>query len=360
MKNKTIFLTGATGFLGSYLLKELIKSDNNIYVLARGSKGITASQRIFDSLIFWDKNISSKDIRKIRIVEGDIAFDDLGVNNKEIMREILSSVEIVIHSAALPDLRKPLDLIRKINVDGTKNMLELALKLKNLKKYCQISTAYVVGNKSVAKFDESMLDIGQGFNNTYEQTKYEAELLCKEYSMRGINITIIRPSMIIGDSKSGKTKEFHLFYEPLHFFSKNIYDVFPAGMECNINLINVDTVCEAICVLLSDEEQNTYHIVSPNEFKIGEVLRSASKYFGIIMPKFVPKNKFDLSKWTATQRHLSEPFLPYLNFASGFSLKLTQNKLRHLDYSLPLVNENSLHTAFNYCSKRGYIKRATN
>ena len=181
MNQKSILLTGATGFLGSHLLRTLILSENKVYVLVRSAKNKTATQRIIESLKFWDDNIPDNYLKNISVIEGDITNNNLGLKETKTIDELCNETEIIIHSAAMTDLMTPLEIIRKYNVEGTKNILKLALKCKNIRKLCHISTSYVVGKKDGIVFDENMLDVGQEFNNTYEQTKFEAEVLCHEY-----------------------------------------------------------------------------------------------------------------------------------------------------------------------------------
>lgn len=260
-----MFLTGATGLLGSYLLKILLENANKVYVLGRAKGENGAHKRVLDMLRFWDENIIDKSyLKQLVVIEGDIIYPDFGVKSGYDRERLFSEVEIIFHSAALAELRSPLELIRKINVEGTKNVLEFSSQCRKSGrpiKVNHISTAYVVGNKKGIDFSEDMLELGQGFYNTYEQTKYEAELLVRQYIKNGLDISIFRPSMIMGSTEEGKTNNFRLFYEPLHFFSKKIYNEFPASANCFQNLINIDTVAKALFLLREEKGSNTYHIV---------------------------------------------------------------------------------------------------
>ena len=360
MENKTVFLTGATGFLGSYLLKEMIQKNNKIYVLARASKEKTATERIFSGLRFWDRKLPGKYAGNVFVVEGDIVRKNFGVNNKILLKKLLSETEIVIHSAALPDLRTKLDVIRKINVGGTKNVLDFGKQCVKLKKMCHISTAYVVGKKNGIDFDETMLDVGQTFNNTYEQSKYEAEKLCGRYARKGMNISIFRPSMIIGDSKTGKTKEFHLFYEPLYLFSKGIFKMFPGNPNTVLNLICVDSVCKAIVRLSERKEQGVFNLMSPKDIKIKDLLILASKYYKFELPKMLTEKCFNYSSWSPVQKKLAEPFIPYFNLEQKTLSNRTQRIMKKHGIMSKVVDRSILSVMFRYCEERGYIKRNVN
>jgi long-chain acyl-CoA synthetase len=220
-----------------------------------------------------------------------------------------------------------------------------------------ISTAYIVGTRSGIEFSEDMLDVGQGFNNTYEQSKFEAELLIKDYIRKGLNISVFRPSMVMGHSKDGRTNNFRLFYEPLHFFSLDIYDEFPIDLDCSQNFINIDTVAEAIYALGDINGGAVYHIVSPEDFSAKTFMKLASEYFGFKMPKCISVEKFDFEKWTYVQRALADSFVPYFNYRTKFSSRKTQGVLRDYNFKYPKMNSNNLKKIFEYAIKTNFIKR---
>lgn len=356
-EKSTVLLTGAAGFLGSYLLKILLKNGHRVYALARGKQEKTAQTRVIELLTFWDEAVIENAGKNLEVVEGDIVYPDLGIKSKGLKEKLLSETGIIIHSAAVAKLREPLESIRKPNVEGTKNLLEFALQCKKIQKVNHISTCYVAGDKPGMTFTEDMLEIGQKFYNTYEQTKYEAELLVHEYRKKGLDISIFRPSMVMGDSKEGKTNDFRLIYEPLHFFSQGIYEQFPANPRCFQNLVNVDTVGNALYLLCQRKGNATYHLVSPNETYIGDFTRLAGKYFGFKMPEFIPAEKFVYNGWTPIQRALAEPYIPYFNYTTKFSSGKTQEVLKEYNYALPMMDERRLLKVLEYCNKRGFIHR---
>jgi thioester reductase-like protein len=361
---KTVFLTGGTGLVGSYLLKILLENKYQVYVLARSKDSHSARDRVVDSLKFWDDVVvDNNSLKNLKVIEGDIVYPDLGIKSKKDIEALISEAEIIFHSAAVVELRTPLDMIRRINVEGTRNVLDFALlcqKRGKLKKINHISTAYVVGAKNRIQFSEDMLELGQGFHNTYEQTKYEAEVLAKEYLNKDLNISIFRPGMVMGDSKEGKTNNFRLFYQPLHFFSKEIYDVFPVDPECIHNLINVDTVARAIFLLGERKEQRVYNITSPKDAAIPYCLGLAAKYFGFKLPKFISLEEFALEKLTPAQKALSEPYIPYFNSTIVFQSQKTQDTLKEYGFKYPAIDEKNILINFAYCDKKGFIKRRKN
>jgi thioester reductase-like protein len=256
----------------------------------------------------------------------------------------------------LAEFRVALDYARKVNVDGTRNILNFALLCKHLVKVNHLSTAYVVGNRGSIEFNENMLEVGQGFNNTYEQSKYESELLVREYHGKGLHISVFRPSMVVGDSREGKTNNLRLFYQPLRFFSKGYYKEFPMDLKCSMNIINVDTAAKIIYLLGFMKESNTYHVVSPmptnNRSFTGFVYENTKiKYI-----KFVPIEKFDFNNWSLALKDLALPFIPYCNHRARFSSEKTQEALHPHAFLYPKMDKHNYRRILAYCKKIGFIK----
>ena len=126
----------------------------------------------------------------------------------------------IVHCAASVSFDLPLGEARAINLEGTRRMLEFAGLVREsggLERYGHVSTAYVAGTHA-GRFAECDLDVGQGFRNSYEQSKFEAEQLVR--SQDGLPFTILRPSIVVGDRRSGWTSAFNVLYWPLRAFAR--------------------------------------------------------------------------------------------------------------------------------------------
>lgn len=222
---RSIFVTGASGFLGKVLIEKLLHDCpkiKNIYILLR-TKGNTLAQtrlaQLLESQAFDRiRRIQPKLFEKVKVIRGDTTFDDLAISAVD--REILiKDVSIIVHSAATIRFDEPLKRATRINVTATKRVLELALQLKDLKAFIHVSTAYCNQTKvdiKEAVYPEiltphKLIELSEDLNDemlesltshlfgdrpsSYHYTKAMAENLVKEYADR-VPVGIVRPSII--------------------------------------------------------------------------------------------------------------------------------------------------------------------
>jgi len=220
--NNVIFLTGGTGFIGTQIARRLIKEpNNNIVVLIRASGEQSAKLRL--SRAWWDWQDLRNNIGKgIQIVRGDVSKPNLGINST-VYNELVQKITHIIHNAADLLVNAPIDELRKTNVQGTANVLELAQavhKDHRLIRFSHISTAYVAGGRTGLVPEDALTD-EYGFTSAYELSKYEGEKLIRE-AKNNLPISVFRPGMVIGDSKTGAIKTFNTIYFPLRLFLTGI------------------------------------------------------------------------------------------------------------------------------------------
>ena len=145
--------------------------------------------------------------------------------------------------------------------------------------YAQISTAYVAGTHA-GRFCESDLDVGQAFNNSYEQSKFEAERLVR--SWHDLPFTILRPSIVVGDRNSGWTAAFNVLYWPLRALARGIFPAVPGTPSSPVDVVSIDYVADAIHELCErpGPSGQTYHLTAGlNASTMGEIVSFASGYF---------------------------------------------------------------------------------
>ncbi|HEY2838809.1 MAG TPA: SDR family oxidoreductase [Pirellulales bacterium] len=270
-----LLLTGATGLLGRYLMRDLTLADIRLAVVTRPTKWESVAQRIETAMARWEMELDRALVRPV-VLEGDISEPGLGLSARD-LAWVAAHCSSVLHSAA--SLTFHADEASgepwRSNVEGTRNVLQLC-RQANIRRYHHISTAYVCGSRR-GQILESELDVGQTLGNDYEQTKLLAETEVVS-STDFDQVTIYRPSIIVGDSQTGFTTSYHGFYTPLRIGYTLVQSV-PwemmaqenflgelqlAGHETK-NLVAVDWVSAAITHLISHEELHgqTYHLTNP-------------------------------------------------------------------------------------------------
>lgn len=347
----TIFITGATGFLGSYLLKIFLENDHKVFVLARSKNGINTRARIVQTLKFWDNNLIKK-IHNLTIVNGDIRLKNLGIGST-IAHKLLNQVDEIFHTAAIIELHTPLKDIYAVNVRGTRNVLDLALewhKHGRLQKVNHISTAYVYGDYTKS-FTETDLDKGQHFNTNYERTKFEAEKLVRRYRKTGLWIDVFRPPMILGESKTGKTFQFLHVYQFLKLCKLELFDSLPLA-DGFVSIVPVDIAAQAIYRLdLKCRKKNlTYHCFPAKLNSIKEMVTIGAKVLGYRTPKAVPMADFSRLNLTPVQRMLLSRNLTSMNFKVKLNSNRTNTMLRRIGFTIPTIGTQTLIVMLKYAA----------
>jgi thioester reductase-like protein len=328
-----VLLTGATGFVGMELLaRYLERSDRRVYALVRGEGDPAARERVDAVLtnVFGGRADHYAD--RVEAVAGELTAPDLGLH-RDRREQLARQVTTIVHSAASVSFTLPLERARQINVEGTRRMLEfaeLARELGGLERYGHVSTAYVAGTHA-GRFAECDLDVGQRFNNSYEQSKFEAEQLVR--AQPGLPFTIMRPSIVVGDRSSGWTSAFNVLYWPLRALARGLLDVVPAVPSAPVDVVSVDYVADAIYELCegSDGIGETYHLTAGAQAStIGELAELASGYFRRPMPKVLPPAEFaSLEQGSAQGSALegSRAYFPYFAIGAVFDEAATRARL---------------------------------
>jgi long-chain acyl-CoA synthetase len=187
-------------------------------------------------------------------------------------------------------------------------MLELAREVAArgaLERIVHVSTAYVAGTRP-GVFSEDMLDAGQSFRNTYEQTKWEAEHLLLDAG--DLPLAIARPSIVVGESDSGWTPAFNVLYWPLRAFARGLFDQVPALPEARVDVVPVDYVADGLVTLLHSDERGTFNLVAGASASTVDALSElACAHFDKPRPPFVTPGAF--GDTTADQH--GAVYLPY-------------------------------------------------
>lgn len=386
MKRKTILITGATGFLGSYITRELLNDGFCLKLLVRGATHSPAQERyseifpIHASMAYVFGSLSNG----VEIIEGDITKSSLGLDAKEYIR-LAETVDEVFHCAAATKFdNDACDTHAQTNVSGTENIAWFCYAGKP-KRLHYISTAYVAGKRRDTVFEHE-LDRKQDFNNTYERSKFNSEKRVREFAGRyNIPTTIYRPSIIVGDSSTGYTKN----YDNIYAFGKGLHrlknyemrkgdgDTWPINgnstnpipsvriqgdKHCTINLIPIDYAACAI-VELSGRAKSvnmTFHIVNPSPPTLGELAEWTETAMGASRIKIVDACEFQEQPHTMFEKlflQSTEAFQPYMFGEPGFDSTNTRKFLVGTGIESPLITQELINCFIQYGIDTNWGKR---
>lgn len=290
----TTLITGATGFLGRNLLFRLLEKDTDgrFCLLVRGRGDKSPRDRLHRILTTrYDDEQAETFKKRIDLVLGDVTWKHFGLDDRAYDR-LVGQVTRVIHAAASVAFSLPIDMARNINVGGTRNTLEFAAaahRAGTLERMDYVGTAYVAG-KRTGLVTEDELDEGQAFNNTYEQTKCEAEKLVREY-WGDLPVAVFRPSIVVGESTTGRTSSFNVMYFPVKLYARGIWRWIPGSPDVPVDIVPVDFVCDALGHIAADPGSvgKCFHLTaSENATTTGQAARMAQSYFGAKPVRFIP------------------------------------------------------------------------
>ncbi len=323
-----VLLTGATGFLGGEILARLLQGgDCQVFALVRARDQGQAEARLRETIISLLGTIDPWSRRAVAI-PADLRSAGLGLSESH--REWLAErTTEIIHCAASVSFELGLKESRRINLDGTIRMLQLADFVSicgGLDCFTHISTAYVAGTYP-GSFGEGDPRLGQGFRNGYERSKFEAEVMVRSRS-DSLPIQVLRPSIVVGDSRSGWTSTFNVLYWPLRAFARGSYSVLPARRSAPVDVVPVDYVADSV-IALAGRPGTTYNLAAGERAStMGEVAELAGSYFKsppprLISPKLYRRAVHPLLMRTGDQRRRralrrSEQFFPYFEVEARY------------------------------------------
>jgi long-chain acyl-CoA synthetase len=257
---RSVLLTGGTGFLGTLLAKRLLEENVTILALVRARDREAAEARLRKA--WWDwPQLSSAVGRRIIAVPGDIRHEDLGMGKEDLI-QVRSSVGTIINAAADLRLNEELNVLRETNVEGVRNLLEVAKDIDaaaGLHRFSHVSTAYVCGRRK-GEIDEESL--GTDFSSTYEESKAEGERLVR---ISDIPFSIFRPVMVVGESQKGWVRTFNTLYYPLRLYLTGHLRIMPMDPRTKVNMVPGDLAADAIVRITLDPRgmDRTAHLVPP-------------------------------------------------------------------------------------------------
>ena len=372
---KRIFLTGATGFLGAFLLHELLaKTDADIYCLVRAFDRTAARERLQNNLERYSLNNKASASRIILVV-GDLSKPMLGLD-ADAFNNLAGAIDTIYHSAAMLNYVYPYSAMKPANVLGTQEILRLA---------CQEKTKPVHYVSSVAVFEtaayagqvvseQDSFEHWQGIDLGYSQTKWVAEKLVKIAGERGLPISIYRPPLIAGHSKTGvsNTDDF------ICLMLKGCIQMgsFP-DLNYLLDMSPVDYVSQSIVYLSQQPESvgQAFHLQHPQPVQLSKIIKllrlvgykintvTYQQWQTKLKDTVQPDNPlftlqpFLLEKRSEAQLTIIELYLQQ-NRPAEISCRETQAALKGSGISCPPINHKLLINYFRRFLDSGFLQAA--
>src|SRR3569832_1053360 len=245
---ETFFITGFPGFIANRLLERLARTECEFILLVQPSLLGRAREEIARIA-----QVSSRDVEESKFVEGDISEPRLALSDAD-LELVQRQTTRMFHLAAVYELAVPRDLAMRVNAAGTRNVVDLARSLPHLRQLHHVSTCYVAGKREGVIL-ETALRHDAGYRNYYEESKYLAELEV-ESAKKQLPITIHRPAVVCGDSRTGETGKYDGVYYLIHYLLKwprALSMINIGNHKVSLNLVPVDFVVDAMAALAFDE-----------------------------------------------------------------------------------------------------------
>ena len=271
---ETVFLTGFPGFIAGRLVRRLAADGAGFLLLVQPE--LAGRARLEVAEIAAETGASAD---RFRLLEGDITRERLGMSAGD-FETARAEATALFHLAAIYDLAVRREPAARVNVEGTRRVNEFARAVRSLRRYHYVSTCYVAGlRKGLVREGELRHDAG--FRNFYEETKYLAELEVE--ALKGeLPVTIHRPSVVCGDSRTGETAKYDGVYYLINYLR-----MWPGALslanignpDVRLNVVPVDFVVEAMAALASDDASagETVQLADPEPLTTEELFDVISR-----------------------------------------------------------------------------------
>ncbi|MDH4448220.1 MAG: SDR family oxidoreductase [Acidovorax sp.] len=346
------FVTGATGFIGKRLVKKLLERKGSVvHFLIRKE----SADKVADLRSFWGVGAT----RAIPVF-GDLTAKKLGVASEDI-KKLKGNIDHFHHLAAVYDLGADEETQVAVNIEGTRNTIELA-KAIDAGHFHHVSSIAAAGLYE-GVFREDMFEEAEGLDHPYFQTKHESEKIVRQDCK--VPWTVYRPAMVVGDSQTGEMDKID---GPYYFFKliQRLREILPPWMPVvgleggRVNIVPVDFVVNAINVISHGKDigKKCYHLVDPVGYRVGDVLDIFSRaahaprmnlFVNAALLGFIPKGiKKSLMALAPVRRvrnavmkdlGLPEDMLTFVNYPTRFDCRETLAALKGSGVSCPNLKD---------------------
>ena len=385
-RSSRLFLTGATGFLGSHVADRLLRAGYRVTALARPSVSESASERM-DRILDWHAT-PSEARRRLRVVAGDLTFPCLGLASSELAR-LSTETDEIVHCASETDFaERKRRYVEEVNVRGLERLLDLAVSSPCL-VFHQLSTAFAAGRRKGICLEE--ISAPESFHNAYEESKWRGDAMVSERCRAaGIRAVIYRPSVVYGHSVTGRSLLFNAVYHPVRAALllrdtclKNIKEgdgqraralgviLEPDGLTVRfplrvlsdgpgLDLVPVDFFVEAFYATFSAAlDGGLFHLVSGRPTPVAEIARFASRMFGLSGVGTASLAEFESSPRNAFEEafeQMIDVYRPYMSDSRVFAREKVAPILARTGLDCPQFTYDVFERCMSYAVASGWGK----
>jgi thioester reductase-like protein len=369
-----VFITGVTGFLGRHLAVRLLRNRDDVdrlQCLVRCDSEDHGRARLRKTL---KHALPAADLdallERMDVVRGDLTQERLGLTEAA-WDALAERCDVVIHSAADVRFNQDIQDARSRNVEGTGRVTAFARAAAKtgLRRFDWVGTAFVAGLRR-DRVAEGDLGHDEGWKNSYEQSKYEAEVWLRA-NAADLPLTVYRPSIIVGESTTGATSNFGMLYWPVQIYARGWWRTIVGNADTVVDVVPVDYVADAIEALGRGQEHvgKTFHLAAGPEgsMTIEEIAGVVRTFFGGRKAKYMDPQFFmtwvrplaDLAIWGKKRRVIREGgkfFIPYFSGNPLFDTSEARAALEPLGVEPPAV-ERYLTTIFEYARQTDFGRK---
>ena len=346
------FVTGATGFIGKRLVKKLLERKGAVvhFLIRQGS-----ADKVADLRSYWGVSAA----RAVPVF-GDLTAKKLGVASEDV-KKLKGQIDHFYHLAAVYDLGADEETQVAVNIEGTRNTVDLA-KAIDAGHFHHVSSIAAAGLYE-GVFREDMFEEAEGLDHPYFQTKHESEKIVRQDCK--VPWTVYRPAMVVGDSTTGEMDKID---GPYYFFKliQRLRQLLPPWMPTvgleggRVNIVPVDFVVNALTVISHQQSiaKKCFHLVDPVGYRVGDVLDIFSRaahaprmnlFINAALLGFIPKGiKKSLMAMAPVRRvrnavmkdlGLPEDMLTFVNYPTRFDCRETLAALKGSGVTCPNLKD---------------------
>ena len=271
--SETLFITGFPGFIADRLLERLARTGSRFILLVQPS--FTARARDEIARI---AQLCGRSVDDFQIVAGDISQPGLALAPADAERARAETTR-VFHLAAVYDLGVERELALRVNVGGTRNVLEFVRSMPHLRHFHHVSTCYVAGKREGVIL-ETELRHEAGYRNFYEESKYLSEMEVESLKHE-LPITIHRPAVVCGDSETGETVKYDgVYYLILYLLNwPSLSSINIGNHKVSLNLVPVDFVVDAMAALAFEDRAigKTLQLADPSPLTTNQLFNAIAR-----------------------------------------------------------------------------------